>query len=49
MLTCDRYLMPAGLEEALTLWAVAPGGSRLVAGATDLLPWARDVCAVKKK
>jgi carbon-monoxide dehydrogenase medium subunit/xanthine dehydrogenase FAD-binding subunit len=42
MLTCDRYLMPAGLEEALTLWAGAPGGSRLVAGATDLLPWARE-------
>jgi carbon-monoxide dehydrogenase medium subunit/xanthine dehydrogenase FAD-binding subunit len=42
MLTCDRYLMPATLEEALTLWAGAPEGSRLVAGATDLLPWARE-------
>ncbi len=41
MLTCDRYLMPETLGEALTQWAGAPAGSRLVAGATDTLPWAR--------
>ncbi len=42
MLTCDNYLMPANLEEALSQWAGAPSGSKLVAGATDLLPWARE-------
>ena len=42
MLTCDRYLMPVNLKEALELWRAAPEGSRLVAGATDLLPWARE-------
>ncbi len=41
MLTCDRYLTPATLAEALAQWAEAPPGSRLVAGATDTLPWAR--------
>ena len=42
MLTCDDYLMPASLGEALRLWVNAPQGSRLVAGATDILPWARE-------
>jgi xanthine dehydrogenase FAD-binding subunit len=42
VLTCDQYLMPTRLEEALDLWAGAPEGSRLVAGATDILPWARE-------
>lgn len=42
MLTCDHYLMPASLEEALSIWAGAPEGSKLVAGGTDLLPWARE-------
>ncbi|MFY0690502.1 MAG: FAD binding domain-containing protein [Paracoccaceae bacterium] len=42
MLTCDSYHMPTGLEEALTIWASAPEGSRLVSGATDILPWARE-------
>jgi len=42
MLTCDQYLMPATLGEALAQWAGAPPGSRLVAGATDTLPWARE-------
>lgn len=42
MLNCDQYLMPKTLEEALTVWSSAPEGSRLVAGATDLLPWARE-------
>jgi xanthine dehydrogenase FAD-binding subunit len=41
MLTYDDYLMPTSLGEALRLWAGAPEGSRLVAGATDILPWAR--------
>jgi CO/xanthine dehydrogenase FAD-binding subunit len=41
MLTFDHYLTPASLEEALeTLQGVQ--GSRIVAGATDLLPWARE-------
>ncbi len=42
MLTCDAYLMPSSLEEALHAWTGAPEGSRLVAGATDILPWARE-------
>lgn len=42
MLTCDNYLMPSSLEEALTLWSTAPEGSKLIAGATDILPWARE-------
>ncbi|MCT8973910.1 FAD binding domain-containing protein [Microbaculum marinisediminis] len=42
MLTCDQYHMPATLHEALALWRAAPEGSRLVAGATDILPWARE-------
>lgn len=42
MLTCDTYHMPTSLAEALEVWAAAPAGSRLVSGATDILPWARD-------
>lgn len=42
MLSCDTYLMPTSLAEALTLWRDAPAGSRLLAGATDILPWARE-------
>lgn len=42
MLNCDQYLMPKTLEEALALWRDAPEGSRLIAGATDILPWARE-------
>ena len=42
MLFCDSYLMPTSLSEALSAWRSAPEGSRLVAGATDLLPWARE-------
>jgi len=42
MLFCDTYLMPTSLPEALAVWQSAPDGSRLVAGATDLLPWARE-------
>jgi xanthine dehydrogenase FAD-binding subunit len=42
MLTCDQYHMPETLKEALSLWTNAPSGSRLLAGATDILPWARE-------
>lgn len=42
MLTCDDYHMPTSLTEALTIWANAKTGSRLVSGATDILPWARE-------
>lgn len=42
MLTCDHYHMPKDLKEALTLWVGAPEGSRLIAGGTDILPWARE-------
>ncbi len=42
MLTCDQYLMPDTLGQALAQWAAAPPGSRLVAGATDTLTWARE-------
>ncbi|WP_102224453.1 FAD binding domain-containing protein [Acidimangrovimonas sediminis] len=42
MLYCDTYLQPATLLEALRMLQAAPEGSRIVAGATDLLPWARE-------
>lgn len=42
MLTYDAYHRPTELHEALALWRDAPEGSRLVSGATDLLPWARE-------
>ena len=42
MLNCDQYLMPESLDEALRMWGEAPAGSRLIAGATDILPWARE-------
>ncbi|SNT37406.1 FAD binding domain-containing protein [Tropicimonas sediminicola] len=42
MLTCQRYETPRTLAEALALWESAPDGARLIAGATDVLPWARD-------
>jgi xanthine dehydrogenase FAD-binding subunit len=41
MLTFDQYLTPATLGEALDALHAIPG-ARIVAGATDLLPWARD-------
>ncbi|HWI82499.1 FAD binding domain-containing protein [Ramlibacter sp.] len=40
MLTFDRYLTPATLEDAFDAIERIPG-ARIVAGATDLLPWAR--------
>lgn len=42
MLTCDTYHMPTTLAEALRTWRDAVDGSRLVSGATDILPWARE-------
>ncbi len=42
MLLCDSYEMPGTLSEALALWRDAPDGTRLMAGGTDLLPWARE-------
>ncbi|MBX2806127.1 MAG: FAD binding domain-containing protein [Hyphomicrobiales bacterium] len=42
MLTCDQYHMPSTLSEAFRLLRMAPDGSRLIAGATDILPWARE-------
>jgi carbon-monoxide dehydrogenase medium subunit/xanthine dehydrogenase FAD-binding subunit len=42
MLTCDTYHLPTTLRDALELWSKAPKGSRLVSGATDILPWARE-------
>ena len=41
MLTFDHYLTPATLEDAFDALERIPG-ARIVAGATDLLPWARE-------
>lgn len=42
MLTCDDYLSPATLDEAFDAMETHRGGFRLIAGATDILPWARE-------
>ncbi len=42
MLTCDDYLSPKTLDEAFDAMERHRGGSRLVTGATDILPWARE-------
>ena len=42
MLTCDEYLIPRSLDEAFAAVEVNPGRHRIVAGATDTLPWARE-------
>jgi len=42
MLTCDTYLSPSTLNDALSAVAASDGRFRFVAGATDLLPWARE-------
>ncbi len=34
--------MPESLPDALKLWQKAPDGTRLILGATDILPWARE-------
>jgi carbon-monoxide dehydrogenase medium subunit/xanthine dehydrogenase FAD-binding subunit len=42
MLTCDEYLTPASLAEAFAAMAQHRGKHRIVAGATDTYPWARE-------
>ena len=42
MLTCDEYMSPASLAEALAAMKANRGRYRIVAGATDTLPWARE-------
>jgi xanthine dehydrogenase FAD-binding subunit len=42
MLLCDEYLTPATLDEAFDAIARNAGRHRVVAGATDTLPWARE-------
>jgi xanthine dehydrogenase FAD-binding subunit len=42
MLDCDEYLLPKSLDEAFDLIAIHGNAAQLVAGATDLLPWARE-------
>jgi CO/xanthine dehydrogenase FAD-binding subunit len=40
MLICDEYLTPETLEEALAELGDGKGSVRVIAGATDILPWA---------
>lgn len=42
MLICDEYLMPASLDEAFDAMEAHRGFYRIIAGATDTLPWARE-------
>lgn len=42
MLTCDEYIIPASLAEAFAAMQANRGRHRIVAGATDTLPWARE-------
>jgi xanthine dehydrogenase FAD-binding subunit len=42
MLTCDDYITPASLNEAFAAMDVHRGQYRIIAGATDTLPWARE-------
>jgi carbon-monoxide dehydrogenase medium subunit/xanthine dehydrogenase FAD-binding subunit len=42
MLTCDTYLTPASLDEAFVAMERHRGRYRIVAGATDTMPWARE-------
>ena len=42
MLICDEYLTPGSLDEAFAAMARHRGRCRIVAGATDTLPWARE-------
>jgi xanthine dehydrogenase FAD-binding subunit len=41
MLICDEYLTPGSIEEAFAAMEHHRGRYRIVAGATDTLPWAR--------
>jgi xanthine dehydrogenase FAD-binding subunit len=42
MLTCDDYITPGTLPEAFAAMDAHRGHYRVVAGATDTLPWARE-------
>ncbi|MDP2294134.1 MAG: FAD binding domain-containing protein [Pseudolabrys sp.] len=42
MLICDEYLTPVSLDEAFAAMHQHRGRSRVVAGCTDTLPWARE-------
>ena len=42
MLICEEYLTPGSLAEAFDAMARNRGRYRIVAGATDTLPWARE-------
>ncbi len=42
MLTCDEYLTPGSLDEVFAAMDANRGRFRIVAGATDTLPWARE-------
>jgi xanthine dehydrogenase FAD-binding subunit len=42
MLICDEYLIPASLDEAFDAMEAHRGRYRIIAGATDTLPWARE-------
>ncbi len=42
MLTCDDYITPMSLDEAFAAMRVNHGRYRIIAGATDTLPWARE-------
>jgi carbon-monoxide dehydrogenase medium subunit/xanthine dehydrogenase FAD-binding subunit len=42
MLTCDDYITPASLDDAFAAMESHRGRHRIVAGATDTFPWARE-------
>jgi xanthine dehydrogenase FAD-binding subunit len=42
MLTCDDYITPTSLSEAFAAMDAERGRYRVIAGATDTLPWARE-------
>lgn len=42
MLLCDHYITPTTLDEAFDAMDAYRGRYRIVAGATDILPWARE-------
>ena len=42
MLICDEYLTPVSLDDAFSAMQRSHGRFRIVAGATDMLPWARE-------
>jgi xanthine dehydrogenase FAD-binding subunit len=42
MLICDDYITPGSLREAFAAIEVNRGRYRIIAGATDTLPWARE-------